>query len=287
MFREEEPTVINLLILAHGNLLDIQTYNSRSNDVNPNIFFIQERKMGLNSLVLNNIMIDETYESSNITREDIDIIVKNAETEYRKSGTVVNQDLLDFLNKQQDVAKKMHIQQLEERYETHMRAWKSIKDYNSAYPENKMDTVPRPTIPISEHTYNFVMKNNVTKAIDKQYSFYTGREYSGIPPFVIYCSNPELTDLINTNIYGNGRKLNIKLSELIDIISHGCLQSNISNVVINILDTSCNALKKRGNSTYNETFSGVVNKKYKTGGKKYKKTKKTKKQEKTRKNKKK
>jgi hypothetical protein len=299
--RQDTPTVINLLITTHGSLSNVQTYDSRSNTVNQNIFTTEETKRGLEriqTLTLNNIMVNETGECSRISREDMDVIIHSTEREYQKTGTIVNKDLLDILKDQQEEKKEENVQisrgaaetksELYRKdmkiYQMEMDARQTQIEYNAKYPEHAFTLEEEPIKPkkllqkkIRKGTYTFVMNNNITRFIDKMYDFDTGYD---IPPFIIFCSNDSAKGIIERVIYSHSSSRSISLSSLIITILTVCDRLDIFNVVINILDTSCNNLSLRGNAVPDS--NGVFHRVLK-GGKKHRKTRKTRKTRKSRK----
>jgi hypothetical protein len=236
------PTVINLLITTHGILSQVTPANVRSND--DKILKTSDFKsyFGLKQLKIKNIMVDQTRSCPKIGKSGMDIVIGLAETLYSFGEPLCHEDLLEILNYQQDIQKDI------------------LAKSNTSL---RMD-------------YQFVMNENVVMMIDKFYDFDTKLE--GIKPFIIYCDE-NIKSEIEREIYSiPHERTRTSLSELIRIIILVCKTFGKKNIEINIVDTSCNGLKNKGNSIFT-TQDGFT----RVGGKKYKKYKKIRKTRKTRK----
>ena len=300
-----EPTVINLLITTHGGLPEIQPRGSRSNDSNSSImskdsFYAQYPK--IRSLTLNNIMVNETKECSSISEEDMVINIEKVKKVFRETGTIFSKEIVDFLNSHQEGAKERMFQtdvsvfdSTRKHYQTSMAAHNSslkyaefMEDFNTKYPhlaedihvEAKPKRPPNPKPRMS--TYVFEMYPDMVRIMDKTYDFDT--RYSSTRPFNVLCEDRRLAGAIEEVIYSaQSDDTKITMYRLLISILALCSSFNKTDVVINIVDTSCNNLKSVGNArmTASGDFETVLK-----GGKKYRKTRKYRKMRKTRKTKK-
>jgi hypothetical protein len=243
------PTVINILITTHGNLPSIQTYGSRSNSKSQNISTVENLKIDpSSSLKLNRVNLDETAECSRIPQEDMHDIIRNVEEQYRENGSIISEGLVAFLNSQQDVRKDIDFNRSQELVELYSQIGKHMK---------------KP----SRLTYKFAMRphSDSSMVINKVYDWNT--DVPGVMPFLIYTSDIELKFSIFNAIYDN-TKIVKTLFILIKDILKVCEQAGITNIELNIIDTSCNALTGIANAKMEDTGFSRIPK----GGKKRKRT---------------
>jgi len=255
------PTVINILITTHGSLSSIQTYGSRSNSSSKNISTVEKLKVDpSSSLKLNHVNLDQTGECSSINDNDMNNIITSVSQEYTNTGSIFSQGLTDFLNEMQ-----------EQKIETKFSSSKKISDleYSIASREYSLgDRSKMPSLPksIQKGSYRFVMHphSDSLSVINKTYDWNSG--HKGVLPFIIYTSDIELKSAIFNAIYNN-TETEKTLFILINDILKVCEQMGITNIELNIIDISCNALTQVANAKF------IEGQFYRVGGvKKYRKT---------------
>jgi len=290
----ESVTVINLIIIAHGELPDMQTYNSRSNDKNQNISSLFEltrpytdnsTDTGIHEVKLNNIMVDETGECSRYSVSNIKNIQKQLEENFHQTGSIIDGNILDFLNSIQSSNNEHRlVTQLEEkekykldmtRYEEMLNLYYNEKERyekrklysnQNGFPPPQPFMIKKPIKPdpprkknvsASNPTFQFKL-TDPTKIYNKRY---TQAIFPGVsPPFIIYTSDVVLSTIIERQIYSYSLEEGPNLFEFISTILRVCSALHKTNVEINIIDLSCNDLQNRGNA------------KIPGGGKKYRNT---------------
>jgi hypothetical protein len=239
--KEQQPTVINLLILGHGDFPEMQTYHSRSNQTNTNLFPTTDLIIRSDDkLSIDLIMVDETRECSLINRSEMDKIIQIASDSFSETGLICNPDIVTILNTIQDEELK----------------------------KGK----------ILSSTYKFKLFRDIRGLINKKYTLDTG--WGDIPPYKIFCSDQRIqSELTSTLTPGQNRGIvpTLLRDVLFEILST-CSTLNINNIKINIVDTSCNYLYSRGNVKIDSFIaSGKQKKTKKIKRVKRKKTKKYKK----------
>ena len=299
----EPPTVINLLITTHGGLPEMQTRGSaRSNVSNSNIMpkeSISARYPKIRSLTLNNIMVNETNECSSISEQDMFSNTEQVKKVFSGTGTIFSEEIVELLNSQQEGAKESLFQsdvavfgstaelyQAEKKvYNSGLEYAKFMEGFNKKYPESaaEIPAAVKPKRPYNpkprKSTYVFQMYPDMDRIMDKRYDFDT--RYSSTRPFTVLCEDRRLARQIEQVIYtaqSHGPKTS--MYQLLLSILAICDSFNKTDVVINIVDTSCNNLQSVGNArmTASGDFETVLK-----GGKKYRKTRKYRKYRKTRK----
>ena len=260
---EAPPTVINLLICAHGSL--IGSTNTLEQLIKDPLF-----------VKINLAMLDEINACINLSPEFIE------------------SEVLTVANSVFSISKSLFVPSLIQKVQEENQ--KSIREQNALATQLNEDLA---IIRMDEPDYdketklhstspNFEMYADVTSLLDKRFNWTS--DYSGVLPFGIYTENQELKFDILKTIYGvidmshitfkyilqkNERELGPTLFGIIEIIKRKCIEKGIINVEINIIDLSCNGDNDSENGkiimdpdTHELNVYAIEN----TGGKKQKKT---------------
>lgn len=217
-----EPIVVDIILTTHGEFSSqITAYNmrpatdSRAHERRP--MPTEQLKFDDTSLLtLNMIMFNETGKSSLVSKKFGDALRASADI-YDRNKTLFNSEMLDTLNG----------------YHT-----STLAKYVDIY---------GPII-TTENTGFYEMYPNIKSIPQKTYMGLNRWSGASLPPFAIYSSDERIIPMIVKNISEQGDELS-----LMQIILG--IQSEISfvngygkNIVINIIDMSCNALKERLNA---------------------------------------
>ena len=210
--KKKEPTVINLLILGHGELpVEMQIYHSRSNETNPNLFPTTDLTLRSDDkLSIDLIMVDETRECSLIDRSEMDKIIQIASDSFSETGEICNPKIVTILNSIQD-------EELQKEK-------------------------------ILSSTYKFKLFQDVKGLINKTYTLDTN--WRDIPPYKIFCEDRDIQRELTRTLTPSRQDIRIPTllrDVLFEILSTCRHIKNINNIKINIVDTSCNYLYSRGN----------------------------------------
>ena len=260
---EAPPTIINLLICAHGRLIgSIDTLEKLIKEP----LFVK----------INLAMLDEINACINLSPEFIESeILTVADSVFSVSKSLFVPSLI---HKVQEENQKM----IQEQNDTALRLNEQLAIIRIEEPDYGEENKLYSTTP------NFEMYADVKSLLDKRFSWTS--DYREVLPFEIYTENQELKIDILKTIYGvndmshitfkyvlqkNEREIGPTLFDIIEIIKTKCIEKGIINVEINIIDLSCNSNNHSENGkiimdsdTHELNVYAIEN----TGGKKQKKT---------------
>jgi hypothetical protein len=260
-----DTAVVNIFIATHGGLsTKIQTRtNARSNSKSSAIFYMPQLTSGFDiTCKLTQIMVNETAACSIHLLGSIISILGEAYNEYEKTGSICSEEVVKYLNEDQEKVKDMY----QAEHQLKVAAFKAKvvgaeKPSKSDIKESKR-----------RGTFEYMMLkyNNDTPIYNKTYTWHTGYEAFDLKPYYILASifEAELSETIYADTTDN-----LTLMTLLSKIIYFYERKDITDLQINIVDTSCNDQYLRGNARIQAdgSFSTVLK-----GGKKHKKTKKRK-----------